>query len=922
MMTRRQISMIRAWTRRIVMAGLICCTFTAVPFAQTSTGGIRGVVRDGTGGSLIGVTVEVGGPALVGRPAVQVTNDQGIYRFERLPVGVYSVAFSLQGFTNLKRENVRVEVGRTIDVDATLAVSAVAETVTVSGAAPVVDSLHSGATTNFNVALIENIPSTRTSWFDTVSFAPAVRTDQQNANNATFILYGSNSDQNSYQFDGIDVGGLSGGIVWDFPSPDIIQELQVVGIGASAEYAGFQGGIVNLVTKSGSNAWRGRSSFFFIRDDMVGSNTPNEPNPFKIDYNDDFTFDIGGPLIRDRLWAFGAYEYYRVHNAQVGVPIGFAPKAARHKPTGKINWAISQKSSFDVSYNQTHYDSPGQTSRTSPANTVSQSIGHQPIVSARWTRIVSPKTVLEVRGGGMFAPSVSVPISGDYTTPGHFDIGTGFRSVNTTSFSRSSQHKYSGSVTMTHHADDFIQGSHDFKFGVQVQPKWTQKTQSTYIGGMFFYDLNGGPNYILTREPASTIGRVTSTGVFVQDDWLPTDRLTLNVGARFDRTVGSIPETDKLDAQFNAVGGTWPGIPDLLSFSNISPRVGFNLKLDRTGKTVGKASYGRYFGRVNTGMFSSASPGNTPTIALLYNTTTGIYDRPFFTTNPNSNYAIDPNLENQYTDQVFVGVEREILPDFGVEVMYVYKKEQDFIRLRDATGVYAAQPLIDTFQDRTQTLTVYNLVTPTSASVFQVMNRDDFRQDYNSVVVQGNKRLSNRWQLLGSYQWQRARGVAGGGVTIGSQAFSSLGPNGFGRDPNDSINAYGRYTSDSAHSVKLNLTVEVPYGVHLGLRESYESGRPYGRAITVRGLRQGNRTVLAEARGAYEMQATNDFQVRVDKSFRLTADRRLRLSLDVVNLFNVETYTQVRNNSSQTGFGDPLAVVSPRRAQLGVRFEF
>jgi hypothetical protein len=132
--------------------------------------------RDSTAAILAGVTVAVGGPALVGEPNVQVTNDQGPFRFEGLPVGVYSVTFTLQGFATVRRENVRVEVARTVDVDASLNVSAVEETLTVSGSAPVVDSLHSGATTNFNVQMLENIPSQRTSWFDTVSFAPAVRT--------------------------------------------------------------------------------------------------------------------------------------------------------------------------------------------------------------------------------------------------------------------------------------------------------------------------------------------------------------------------------------------------------------------------------------------------------------------------------------------------------------------------------------------------------------------------------------------------------------------------------------------------------------------------------------------------------------------------------------------------------------------------
>jgi hypothetical protein len=196
--------------------------------AQTTGGGIRGIVRDATGAILAGVTVEATSPALIGTRA-EVSDSQGLYQLERLPLGIYRVVFTLQGFTTVLRENVRVEAGRTIDIDATLAVGAVAETVTVSGASPVVDSLHAGTTTNFNLELLQNIPSTRTSWFDTVAFMPAVRTDLQTANSATFLLYGSNSDQNSYQFEGMDITGLGSGIVWDFPNPDIIQELQFVG---------------------------------------------------------------------------------------------------------------------------------------------------------------------------------------------------------------------------------------------------------------------------------------------------------------------------------------------------------------------------------------------------------------------------------------------------------------------------------------------------------------------------------------------------------------------------------------------------------------------------------------------------------------------------------------------------------------------
>src|SRR5262245_56109646 len=314
----------------------IAILLASVPaLAQTASGGIRGTVRDDTGGVLAGVTVEATSPNLIGA-RVEVSNPQGLYHFEGLPVGMYTIAFSLDGFATVKREQMRVEVGRTIDMDATLGVSSVAETITVAGASPVVDSLHAGTTTNFNLELLQNIPSTRTSWFDTVAFMPAVRTDLQAANSATFLLYGSNSDQNSYQFEGMDITGLGSGIVWDFPNPDIIQELQFVGIGASAEHAGFQGGIVNLVTKSGSNRYRARGSAFLVDNPMVSNNTPNELLPYKVDYYQDYTWEIGGPIKKDRLWFAAIFELLRYHQSQVGVDINFAPKLKRFRDFFKV----------------------------------------------------------------------------------------------------------------------------------------------------------------------------------------------------------------------------------------------------------------------------------------------------------------------------------------------------------------------------------------------------------------------------------------------------------------------------------------------------------------------------------------------------------------------------------------------------------
>jgi hypothetical protein len=214
---------------------------------------------------------------------------------------------------------------------------------------------------------------------------------------------------------------------------------------------------------------------------------------------------------------------------------------------------------------------------------------------------------------------------------------------------------------------------------------------------------------------------------------------------------------------------------------------------------------------------------------------------------------------------------------------------------------------------------VFNRTSAASLVLSQITNRNDFNQDYKSFIVQAYKRFSHRWQLQSSYQWQRALGLSGGGTTISDQA----GVGTFGADPNQLINAYGRYATDSTHAYKASATVQLPYDIHLGVRESFETGRPYGRLITVTGLSQGSATILSQPRGAFELPVTNDLQMRIDKDLRFTAQRRLRLSLDLYNLFNVSTPVNIQNNSTQTvPFGTPIAIFLPRRAQVGLRFEF
>lgn len=904
--------------------------------AQTSTGGLRGFVKDNTGGVLVGATVEASSPSRIGGAAVEVTDAQGLYTFQNLPLGEYVIVCTLQGFDTVRREGIRVEVGRTIQIDIELRIGNVEQSIVVTGEAPVVDAVNAGFSTNFNSELLQNIPSARQSYFDIVTYAPAVRINQV-PNDSRFIIFGSSSDQNQFQYDGVDISAVSNGGVWDFPSPDIMQEVQVKAVGASAEFHDFQGGVVNIVTKSGSNNFRGFASAYIIPPGLVANNTPNEQFPYKVHYNQQATFELGGPIKKDRIWFYGILPFTRGLTTGVGVDPNLDKQGGKtYKPFAKGTFRIGQQDNLGVGFNNNMFCCGATASRTAPLVTQQVEHGHNPVLTSQYTHTFGSATLLEVRAGGIYIRDNFTPFSDDFVTPGRTDQGTGFSRVNGQNASKQFHNRTTVDASIAHSASDFIHGSHDFKFGVQTAYA-TQRTVQIQFSNVFYTDLNTAPYTATFRDPAASGGRIRSTGGYAQDNWTVNDRVTLNLGVRYDRILGDIPELSAGATLDGIHGGTtfevpnsttYPGVADLISLNSIAPRLGATFRADKSGRTVLKTNYGRFYGKLATSMFNSMSPGATPTTTLRWNAATGKYDIPFSFVDNRINFSVNPDLNNQYTDQFFFGIERQIAGSMGVNASFVWKDEADFIRLQDVRGTYAVRDVVDTFNGVTQTLQVFNLTSTQAQRLFQVVNRGDIDQSFKSAVFEVNKRFSSAWQSLASYTWQDSKAFGGGSVTGSTQQdFSNLSSTaGYGRDPNDLVNAYGPTATNSTHSVKLSSTYQAPLDFNLGLRYSYESGRPYGRLVIVRSLGQGNVTMLAEPRGAYKLPSVNDFQIRVDKDFRFVGQQRLRMSLDVFNIFNSDTVLTLRNNSSQvtaaTPWAQTLSIVRPRTVQIGFRYQF
>src|SRR5687768_2664661 len=323
-----------------ILAALLLAAWTAPALAQVQTGDITGKVTDNTGAILPGVTVTLTGATLI-QPQTATSSETGTYNFPRLPIGTYTVMFELPGFKSVVREDVRLTLGFTAQIDQQLEISTVQETVTVSGESPVVDTRSTAARTTFDLEMLQNLPSARDPWV-MLERVPNISMDRvnvggsQSGQQSNYISRGSGTGNNKWSLDGVDITDMSATgaspIYYDF---DMLQEMSVTTGGADASQQ--TGGVgINFVTKSGTNMFKGSGRLFNTNERFQSDNVTDEiresgagsGNP--IQNINDFGFEVGGPLKRDRLWAWGSFGRQDIN---VGV-VGFYANTPTCRPAG------------------------------------------------------------------------------------------------------------------------------------------------------------------------------------------------------------------------------------------------------------------------------------------------------------------------------------------------------------------------------------------------------------------------------------------------------------------------------------------------------------------------------------------------------------------------------------------------------------
>src|SRR5215813_8660202 len=390
-----------------VCAVLLLALGGALPAAaQRTTGEIIGKVVDESGSILPGVTVTLHGAGVAGAPSV-VTADNGTYRFPVLPPGTYQLEYTLSGFTTLRREDIPITVGSTVELDVTMKVGAIEESVTVSGESPVVNLSSSQVSTAYNSEWVRNAPVRRFSYFDLINSAPGVSATSNVGQATAAQSLGNSTNENSYQIDGTDISATP------WPNTDAVEEVEVLQLGASAEYGNVQGAVFNIVTRMGGNVLHGDANMYIQNERLTSRNTTQAFDgglPYHIAEHRDTTVQVSGPFIQDKFWFFGSLQYHRIYDSQPGVDPQFPAKSDARRVFWKFNYNITPNHRLLHGYHDDFYWIPDIGTPFDAPSSQNMEHGHNPTPNLVYTGVLSRNTFIEGRFAGFWLQESNDPL--------------------------------------------------------------------------------------------------------------------------------------------------------------------------------------------------------------------------------------------------------------------------------------------------------------------------------------------------------------------------------------------------------------------------------------------------------------------------------------------------------------------------------
>lgn len=923
--------------RRAVFYGLMLSLLAVLPAAaQGLTGALIGVVKDPHGGVIRGAEVRVSSDALIGGPHRQLTNEKGQFRFPALPPGTFRLEVSFKGFAPRREEGILVASGATIERVSLLEPAGVAEAVVVDGGVSRIDARDPGFGTRFGPEDLRAIPSRRASMFDALRNTPGISPTSPSSGTATTIsAFGSGANENQFLIDGTNTTCPCNGVARSEPGVDFIQEIQVQSVGASAEFGNVQGAVINVITRQGSERFAYDASYY-------GQPSNLTAQPVTLAYDNgrrrsgyeraryrDLTTNLGGPAIRNRLWFFAGYQYLRDYDSQPATDPLTPRKYEQNKVFAKLTWSFGPAWRVEQTFHEEFWQNPDQPRVDRPIETTARQNARVPAATyAHVTHTVSPRTVWDARVGRFDYLARQPPYTGDTSTANRVDAVTNVQSGGPASFGGLVLIRTVGKATLNHYRTSLGRADHAFKVGAQLE-RGEHHTAQVIPTGVRYRDSNG-PLSATYAEPSNTGAAFLTLGLFATDAVTVGERLTVNIGVRYDRSRAFSQDLPRVDLTGRETNEIVAGLGTLYVWNILSPRMGATLHLDRSGRTILRASYGRFAQGVLTGELGGFHPGSTRTVTKAYVPADGGYTRETLVVDT-ANQVLNRDLRAPRTDEYGIGVDREMAPRLQAAVAYIRKSGAHYIGWQDIGGIYQLRPhrLADG-----RTIDVYERQNGVADQRFLLTNPPGWSMTYNGLVTAIEKRRANGWQAFGSYTFSRSSGLqAGSGASASAQQVSSIAPPpapgglSFGRDPNDLTNARGILANDRPHVFRLMGAADVPRtGLVLAANLQHLTGKPWAASAQVSAPQSPNLRILLEPRGTRRLSSQTLLDLRMSRRFALGQGRGIELLLDVLNALNesaeesivadVQTSETVKLNPT---FGQPNAFVDPRRVMLGVR---
>ncbi len=958
-------------TRVWILTGIaVLCAWGASASAQSAsatTAAIDGAVTDTSGASLPGVTVTASSPALQGQRSA-ITSADGVYRLPQLPPGEYRIAYELAGFATIVREKQQLGVGFNATINVQMTVSAMQETLTVTGESPVVDQKASKLVTNFDAEKLANLPSSRDIW-SIMAVSPAVQVQRIDVGGATagtqtgYSSYDTKADQHRPMVEGMVMteGTGAAGFYYDYGSFSEVS----VGTGSHSADMGWPGVVTSFISKSGGNQYHGRLYADYQNGDIQSTNIDDTQAAFlkttlplgstldpkslnRMSRYFDLNGDVGGFIKKDRLWWYGSLRDQQVDVNYANFPVKpFVTKLKNY--TAKGTYTLNNNNKL-IAYGQwgtkqqpnrlDYYTISSSTViHSSEESTWNQDLtGH--VWKGEWSSVMG-NAFVEVRGGQF----------GYVWTNHRYGNDSAFMDLATNQVHGSNRDwgqnitrdQALGSVSFF---KDHWLGNHNFKFGGEVFKETidylrglSDSDGATFPGNVLQVTRNGVPAEVyLFAGPTHSINGLWTYAGYGSDTWQLSNRITMNLGVRFDRYRGFIPAQGMPASTFFPNAVTVSAIDNVFSWNLFSPRIGVNYDLAGNGRTVLKFNYSQYWWNPGTGLAGNVNL-NPPDAYLRYTWSdlngNGKWDPGEQGTliaqvGGTGSASLDPNLKDTFTREVSAWVERELVANFGLRTGVVYRRIDQQYQTYNANRPYSAYTVPVTIVDpgpdsKTPTGTTYQgyNLDPAYLSLPTLNLTTNFpgASEFWTWEATATKRLSNKWSMLATfaYRWNKDYGNSYFGNTVRSSATVVEANNLLPTNPNDLINTdKGRYNFGTA-AFKLTGSYDGPMGFRLSPSYRYQSGQPFGRTF-VATMNFGTERILAEPIDTRKQDNISLIDLRVEKSVHI-GGQRVGLVLDVYNITNANTAQNI-NWASGSTFLAPSTIIGPRILRFGGRFDW